>query len=574
MGDRSPLNGLVSYEPTLRVRWLGRVAYTDALALQRVLFRNPQHEYLLLLEHTHVVTTSRRTPAQHLLADVVRLGADLIETDRGGDVTYHGPGQLVAYPIVEVPGHRGGGLVDTAAYVRTLEQIIIDALAEVGVYGNRIPGLTGVWVNQDQPAKIAAIGVRIARGRAMHGIALNVDPDLRWFDRIVPCGIRDKKVTSLAELQVDVSMQEMVDVFTKHALAVFAKNKLVDHASVGYKSRHRGVSDPYSSLQLPENLVTKAQGTSVRLLGRLAQANGGDRELVPLRSRKPEWLRVSFRPSDEYGRVKSTLDDLGLVTVCEEAACPNISECWSDGTATFMILGERCTRSCGFCLVDTRHPQPPDVTEPARVAEAVALMNLRHAVVTMVARDDLQDGGAAMVADVVTAIRGRVPACQVETLVSDFKGNTTALAQVFQARPDVFNHNIETVARLQRVVRPVASYARSLSVLAQAKAAGLTTKSSLIVGMGENNKEIRQTLVDLSAVGVDIVTIGQYLRPSAQHLPVAMWWHPQEFTSWKHFGESIGIGHVESSPLTRSSYHARQATEQLATATDSCVNIS
>lgn len=553
---------------------MGRVAYADALALQRALFRNPVHEYLLLLEHNHVVTTSRRTPSQHLLADVERLGADLVEADRGGDVTYHGPGQLVAYPIVEVPGQRGGGLVDTAAYVRTLEQILIDALTEVGVAGHRIEGLTGVWVTQDQPAKIAAIGVRIARGRAMHGIALNVNPDLSWFDRIVPCGIDDKQVTSLAALKVDVSMQEMVDVFTKHALAVFANNKLVDHASVGYKAQHTPERDLYASLQPPEDLITRAQGTSVRLLGRLAKANGGESELVSLRGRKPEWLRVSFSPSDEYSRVKSTVGDLGLVTVCEEAACPNISECWSDGTATFMILGERCTRSCGFCLVDTRHPQPPDVTEPARVAQAVALMNLRHAVVTMVARDDLQDGGAAMVANVVAAIRGRVPECQVETLVSDFKGNTASLAQVFDARPDVFNHNIETVARLQRVVRPSASYARSLSVLAQAKAAGLTTKSSLIVGMGENEHEIRQTLIDLSAVGVDIVTIGQYLRPSTAHLPVAKWWHPEKFTSWKHFGESTGIGHVESSPLTRSSYHARQAAEQLAPPVQSCVNVS
>ena len=255
--------------------------------------------------------------------------------------------------------------------------------------------------------------------------------------------------------------------------------------------------------------------------------------------------------------------ELGLVTVCEEAGCPNISECWNDGTATFMILGDRCTRACGFCLIDTRHPEAPDPQEATRVAEAVELMALRHAVVTMVARDDLEDGGAGAVADVVAAIRKRTPQCRVETLVSDFKGSSESLTKVFDAQPDVFNHNIETVARLQRAVRPSAGYARSLSVLARAKAAGLTAKSSIIVGMGESDSEIRQTLTDLAAVGVDIVTIGQYLRPTSHHLPVAQWWEPERFDEWKRFGESVGIAHVEASPLTRSSYHARQSVDSL-----------
>lgn len=523
--------------------------------LQRALFANRQHDYLLLLEHPHVVTMSRRTPAEHLLADIESFGAKLAEADRGGDVTYHGPGQLVAYPIIEVPGQRGGGLVDTAAYVSTLEQILIDALGDIGVESGRIKGCTGVWVdpNSDKPLKLAAIGVRIARGRSMHGFALNVNPDLKWYERIVPCGISDKGVTSLQALGVNVSMSEMVEVLTQHAVNAFARHDSVDRASVGFRNS-----------QSLAHLQQQADGTSLRLLGRLAQAGANDGDPVRLRARKPDWMRVKFNPGSNYRRLKNIMSELDLVTVCEEAGCPNISECWNDGTATFMILGDRCTRACGFCMVSTEHPEPPDPAEATRVAQAVELMALRHAVITMVARDDLEDGGASAVADVVGAIRERTPLCRVEVLVSDFKGSTNALKQVFAAQPDVFNHNIETVARLQRAVRPSAGYARSLAVLSQAKAAGLITKSSIIVGMGESDAEIRQTLIDLAAIGVDIVTIGQYLRPTSLHLPVAQWWPPEAFEQWKLFGESAGLGHVEASPLTRSSYHARQSTDLLA----------
>ena len=282
---------------------------------------------------------------------------------------------------------------------------------------------------------------------------------------------------------------------------------------------------------------------------------------MPYRSRKPEWMRVPLSTGPTFRKIRSTLRDLDLVTVCEEAGCPNISECWNDGTATFMILGERCTRACGFCLVDTRRPGPVDSGEPGRVAEAAVRMGLAHVVVTMVARDDLCDGGAAAVAETVAAVRRRLPDARVETLISDLGGDAGALQTVFDARPDVLNHNIETVARLQRAVRPSAGYARSLSVLARAAEAGLTTKSSIIAGMGETHDEMVQTLADLHAAGTDIVTVGQYLRPTARHLPVDRWWPPEAFERWKGIGESMGIRHVESSPLTRSSYHARQAAD-------------
>jgi lipoic acid synthetase len=262
-----------------------------------------------------------------------------------------------------------------------------------------------------------------------------------------------------------------------------------------------------------------------------------------------------------YLDLQRGLRDLALVTVCEEAGCPNIYECWSDGTATFMINGDRCTRACGFCQVDTRRPLPLDADEPERVAEAVQRMGLAHAVITCVARDDLPDGGATAFAATVAAIRSRTPRTTVEVLISDCKGDEASLATVFRAAPDVLNHNIETVARLQRAVRPSAGYARSLAVLARAKDAGLTTKSGIIVGMGEVGDEVLATLSDLRAVGCDIVTVGQYLRPSVHHLPVDRWWTPAEFETVARAGRDMGFSHVQASPLTRSSYHAREAAE-------------
>ena len=224
-----------------------------------------------------------------------------------------------------------------------------------------------------------------------------------------------------------------------------------------------------------------------------------------------------------------------------------------------MINGERCTRACGFCLVDTSKPLELDHDEPERVAEAVARMGLDHAVVTAVARDDLADGGAAAFAETIRAIRRRKPGTAVEVLIPDCKGSGEALDTIFDARPDVLNHNMETVARLQRAVRPSADYARSLAVLARAKRAGLTTKSGLILGLGETDEEVAGALADLRGIGIDIVTLGQYLRPTTHHMPVARWVAPEEFDELKQIGESMGIGHVEASPLTRSSYHAKQA---------------
>jgi len=543
----------------LRVRWLGQVRYRDALAVQHALFASA-NDYLLLLEHAHVFTLGTRADLTHVLVDPASVGADLVEADRGGDVTYHGPGQLVGYPILTVPGKRGGGMADTVAYVRSVEQLVIDTLTDVGLPGaGRMHDYPGVWIEPDgpRPRKIAAIGVKLTRGRSMHGFALNVAPAMSYFGHIVPCGIAEYPVTSLAEEGVAATMREVVDAVAARAAALWGPE--VDRADVAWRVQAEDLS-AFTRGEGTGAAAGQNQGQPVRLRSRLRDA--GVVEGLDVRERKPAWMRVALDTGPEYRRIRALTRELDLKTVCEEAGCPNIFECWNDGTATFMINGERCTRACGFCMVDTSKPRTLDAGEPERVADAIERMGLRYAVITTVARDDLPDGGAGAMAATIDAIRMRTPGVQVETLISDCKGQPDSLAQIFTARPDVLNHNIETVLRLQRAVRPSASYARSLAVLARAKADGLVTKSSIIVGLGETFDEVVQTMHDLHAVGVDIVTIGQYLRPTSNHLPIAQWWTPDDFARWKHLGEAeIGLGHVESSPLTRSSYHAREAAD-------------
>ena len=519
----------------LNIRWLGKVPYREALAVQSAMFRHSSRQHLLMLEHPHVFTYGPSADLEkNLKCDPQQVGAELVKVNRGGDITYHGPGQLVVYPILNLaPKHGANGPADMQAYVHNVEQLVIDTLLHLGVQNvGRLVGYPGVWVDvqSDEPKKICAIGVRVSRGRTMHGFALNVSTDLTFMrEHIVPCGISEHGVTSLHELGFDLTVQQVADVVSVLAAQRFAGGEFDRHDVVW-------------------SFGAAAEQSTV------ASAN------VQISARKPEWLRPHVSHGPEVLATKKTLRDLNLVTVCEEAGCPNLSECWADGTATMMVLGERCTRACGFCLIDTRKPLAPDANEPARVAQAVAKMKLEHAVLTMVARDDLADGGMSHVAQCIREIRIASPSTRVETLISDAKG-TDALETLFAERPDVLNHNIETVARLQREVRPSAGYARSLSVLARANAAGLVTKSGFMLGLGETKEEVEATLIDLAAVGVQIVTIGQYLRPSIEHLPVARWADPQEFAYYAKFGVKLGIKHVEASPLTRSSYHAKQAAE-------------
>lgn len=531
----------------LHARSLGKVKYDECLALMQGIHAESNENYLLFVEHPDCLTLGHSANPANILEDVEALGATVHQVSRGGDVTYHGLGQLVAYPILNV----GPGVTASVRYVEALEQTVIDTLETLGISGAaQDPKRPGVWING---AKIASVGVRISRGRTLHGIALNVAPDMAWFSRIVPCGL-DLPMTSLAEQGIVVEMAKVLEIWREHlvasvglrSLAGFEEAEFAD-ATIGARAGASGAGEGAAEA------VVQPRGLQ-RGIARLNAAGVQTDDAVELENPKPSWMRAKVTMNADYLATKAKVGSLH--TVCEEAGCPNIFECWQSGTATFMINGSRCTRSCGFCLIDTSKPLPLDSEEPQRVADAVATMGLRHAVVTVVARDDLADGGAGAVAATIQAIRAKTPECGVEVLISDCRGDESSLRLVFDARPDVLNHNVECVARLQRAVRPSAGYARSLAVLARAKSAGLLTKSGMMVGLGEAMDEVIQTLRDLRAVGVDMLTIGQYLRPTSRHLPVAKWWTPEEFSAIEAAAYDLGFVHVVATPLARSSYRA------------------
>ena len=294
---------------------------------------------------------------------------------------------------------------------------------------------------------------------------------------------------------------------------------------------------------------------------RVPSTSLGPSPSIPFRpSPKPEWLKVRAPGSPSYLRLKGLMRELNLHTVCEEARCPNIGECWTHGTATFMILGDVCTRACGYCAVGHGRPQPVDEAEPARVGEAVATLNLAHVVVTSVDRDDVKDGGASIFAETIREIRARTPSASIEVLIPDFQGKAESLYAVLDAGPDILNHNTETVPRLYRLARSGGRYERTLELLDRSRqyASHIATKSGIMLGLGEEWQEVLTTLRDLRTVGCSILTLGQYLRPSPAHLPMTRYYHPNEFHQLKQIALEMGFAHVESGPLVRSSYHAHE----------------
>lgn len=276
------------------------------------------------------------------------------------------------------------------------------------------------------------------------------------------------------------------------------------------------------------------------------------------RPRLPAWFKVKLQIGQQYQHIRRVLDEQGLHTICEEARCPNVWECWNHGTATFLILGDVCTRRCHYCSVSTGRPAAVDSEEPGRIAQAVQALKLRHVVITSVNRDDLPDGGAGIFAQTIAAVRRVVPACTIEVLIPDFQGESASVATVMGESPDILNHNVETVPRLFPSVRPQGKYQRSLTVLTQAKQFSARTKSGLMVGMGETPEEVMEVMGDLRSVHCDILSIGQYLQPTKQHRPVSRYYAPDEFEAFKELGLALGFRHVESGPLVRSSYHAEQ----------------
>jgi lipoic acid synthetase len=535
----------------LNVRWLGNLPYSEALILQKGLKEsvagehNP-YDYLLLLEHNNVITIGRTGDTNNLLLDSKELekkGIEFFETDRGGDITFHGKGQLIGYPIMRLQDPK-----KVIPFVRSLEQTIIKTLDSFGIEAFSKEDDTGVWTSE---GKIASIGVKVSKWTTYHGFALNIFDKLEGFDFINPCGNQEEKIASVHTFNNEISFDDVVNKITEAFTAEF-----------GYEDVGIQMSQ-FTPTQLKKH---KKHEIDEMLDKGVFQKNNNlvpitIKGLLPNEPERPEWMKVKANLGKDYRDLKSLISEKKLNTVCEEASCPNIYECWSMGTATFMIMGDTCTRACGFCDVNTGKPNDLDDLEPLRVAESVLTMKLTHAVITSVNRDDLPDGGSNFFAQTINEVKRLNPSTSVEVLIPDFKGDKRAIDNIIEASPEVLNHNLETVPRLQREIRTAASYGRSLSLLQYAKESAFLgkTKTGLIVGMGEEFEEVIAVLEDLSQINVDIVTIGQYLRPTAKHRPIHRYVDKEEFIKYKSIGESFGIPHIESGPLVRSSYHAKDS---------------
>ena len=455
-----------------------------------------------LLEHNHVFTQGKAGKTEHILApgDV-----PVIQVDRGGQVTYHGPGQMMIYVLMNLRRANLG----VKKFVQLLEQAIIDTLAAYNVQACAREEAPGIYVDG---AKICSLGLKITKGCSYHGLAFNVTTNLDYFKRINPCGFKNLAVTKVAALVQNFDYNEL-------------------------------------ETKIAENLAKNLGFTKI--------------ECVDYRNpqRKPKWIRSKLLSQEEAAKIRHVLQQKRLVIVCQEAACPNRNECFSRGTATFMIMGDICTRNCHFCNVKHGKPEPLDITEPERLAQTVMTMNLKYVVITSVDRDDLRDNGALHFAHTIQAIKALNPEIKVEILVPDFKHCMNLAFKIFTANlPYVFAHNIETVPRLYAPITPNRNYEISLELLQKFKQffPEVLTKSGIMVGLGETNEEIIQVLADLRAQNVDMVTIGQYLQPSLNHAPVARFVTPTEFDYFTKIARQLGFKYISSGPMVRSSYYAEE----------------
>ena len=535
----------------LNIRWLGKLPYGEAYILQKGLHSATSQEsspfdYLLLLEHNNVVTIGRSGDINNLLVSKNILhenNIEFFETDRGGDITFHGDGQLIGYPIIRLDDPK-----KVVPFVRKIENVIIDSLAELSIEAFSKTDDTGVWTKE---GKIASIGIKVSKWTTLHGFSLNISENTKGFDFINPCGSSDEHVISIQQYDETVSFKEVTEIISRKFVEIFKYEK-VDKQFSQFTPRQLKKKKEFHIDQLVNNGVFNDSKNSIQIT-----LNSS----VKSEPERPEWMKVKANLGKDYLSLKSLIKEKRLNTVCEEASCPNIYECWSMGTATFMIMGDTCTRACGFCDVNTGKPCDLDMDEPYRVAESVKIMGLTHAVITSVNRDDLDDGGSAFFAKTIDEVRLKNNQTSIEVLIPDFKGSKEAIDNIINANPEVLNHNLETVPRLQREIRTAASYGRSLALLQYAKESHFLgkTKTGLIVGMGEEFEEVISVLKDLSRINIDIVTIGQYLRPTQRHRLIDRYVSEEEFEQYKTIGQELGIPHIESGPLVRSSYHAKDS---------------
>jgi len=502
----------------LRIYDCGVAGYRDVLQQQRRLRekrgRSEITDTVLITEHTPVITLGARQSANKLLVSrdtLTKKRIDVVDIRRGGGTTAHNPGQLVFYPILHLQ-ELGLGISE---YIRELEAIGAELLKELGVRSARRKGFPGLWVGTK---KIASIGVRVSKFVTYHGMAINIQNDLSIFDFLTPCGLDGVEMTSvLNETGKRYPMSQVREKLTQ---------LLINHFSAYNEPR-----------------------------------------ITSYRQRKlPPWLRRPLPAGESYNRTNSILSSLGLETICVNANCPNRGECWARGTATILILGNVCTRSCKFCSVATGKPKPPDLTEPARIAEMAKQMGLKYLVITSVDRDDLSDGGAGHFRDCINKVRAECPNIKFEILTPDFRNcQAQAIEILREALPFVFAHNIEMVPSLYPIARAGGNYQRSLNLLKMAGESydSIQTKSSIMLGLGETDDEVEQVLVDLRNVGCDRVTIGQYLKPSKDSLEVVEYITPAKFDFWKQRAIGLGFSYCLSSPFARSSYFAEQETNIL-----------
>jgi lipoic acid synthetase len=496
---------------------LGLMGYHEAYQLQRRIHRQRVDgeisDTLLLLEHFPTFTIGSSGTFNNILASEKQLaqeGISLYLIERGGDVTYHGPGQLVGYPIMDLK-KRGK---DIRRLVRDLEEVMIRTLKDFSISASRDGNYPGVWVGKEE---IAAIGLSIQRWVSMHGFALNVNPNLTHFSLINPGGFSDRKATSMAKiLGHEISMEAVSERLVLHFSNVFH---------------------------------TRMEFRTVTAL-----------EELWMKGSLPPWFKQKIPDPTVMSSMQNLQEGLHLHTICGSAQCPNIGECFSRKTATFLILGDVCTRRCTFCAVSKGLPVPVDEWEPPHLLEAVKRLGLRYVVVTSVTRDDLADGGASQFVKTIEILHQQGNGVIVEVLVPDFRGSVEALGKVVEAGPEVINHNLETVPRLYPEVKSGAHYRRSLKLLSEVKRMDpkIMTKSGLMVGLGETRQEVIEVMRDLREANCDLLTIGQYLRPSLKHHPVFSFVSPEEFSEYEQIGREMGFRGVASAPLVRSSYRAAE----------------